>query len=262
MPELSVVIPCYDCGAHVARSVAALREHLETGGRSWEIVLVDDGSTDDTAAVLRSLADGVRVLARSFPRNRGKGGAVAEGMAMARGACRVFTDVDLPYRLDAIDRCADRVLLEGHPAVFGNRLLAESDASAQPLVRRVVGGAVRAAMGRLLGRADVDTQCGLKGFSGPLADALFPALRIDGFLFDAEATLLLTRAGVPISFVPVELRRSGASTIGFARTGLKTLREWWRLGRIRHDLPDLAGVGAAGALEATVHDSDQGKANT
>lgn len=256
MPELSVVIPCYDCGSHVARSVAALRQHLEARDRSWEIVLVDDGSTDDTAEVLRSLADGVRIVACSLPRNRGKGGAVAEGMAMARGACRVFTDVDLPYRLDAIDRCADRILLEGHPAVFGNRLLPESDASAQPLLRRLAGGAVRVVMGRILGRSDVDTQCGLKAFSGPLAEALFPALRIEGFLFDAEAALLLTRAGVPISFVPVELRRSGASTIGFARTGLKTLREAWRLGRIGRDLPDLTGVGTAGAPRL------QGKANT
>lgn len=248
MPELSVVVPCYDCQAQVARSVSTLRDHLDARGRSWEIVVVDDGSRDRTPELLASLADGARVIVRSLPRNRGKGGAVSEGMALARGACRVFTDVDLPYRLEAIDRCAERVLEHGHPAVFGNRLLEASDASAQPRARRWAGRFVRGATGRLLGRRDVDTQCGLKAFSGALADALFPLLTIDGFLFDAEATLLLTEAGVPISFVPVELRRQSRSTVGFARTGLKTVREAWGLRRIRDDLPDLGPLRRAAGL--------------
>jgi len=256
VPELSVVLPCYNCAAQVDRSISDLSAHLDARGGSWEIVLVDDGSTDGTGDVLRDRADETRVVVRSLPENQGKGRAVAEGMKQARGACRVFTDADLPYRLDAIDRCADEILRRGRPAVFGNRLLTTSDASAQPPLRRWAGRIVRTAMGTLLGRRDVDTQCGLKAFSGPLADALFPMLQIDGFLFDAEATLLLTRAGVPISFVPVELGTQSSSTVHFARTGLMTLREAWRIRRIRGERPDLSRLEAAAGL------SSQGKANT
>jgi dolichyl-phosphate beta-glucosyltransferase len=256
VPELSVVLPCYNCDAQIDRSISDLSAHLDAWGGTWEIVLIDDGSTDGTASVLRSRADGARVVVHSLPKNCGKGRAVAEGMTQARGACRVFTDADLPYRLDAIDRCADEILHKGRPAVFGNRLLSASDASAQPLFRQWAGRIVRAATGTLLGRRDVDTQCGLKGFSGPLADALFPMLKIDGFLFDAEATLLLTRAGVPISFVPVELGAQSSSTVRFARTGLMTLREAWRLFRIRGERPDLSTLEVAAGVDS------QGKANT
>ena len=244
MPELSVVIPCYNGGALIERSVDELSQHLASGGRSWEIVLVDDGSTDGTGEIMDRIADDPAIVAVRLPANRGKGHAVAEGMAVARGACRVFTDVDLPYRLDAIDRCAEQVLDRGAHAVFGNRLLADSESSAQPRLRRWAGRVVRWAMGSILGRTDVDTQCGLKAFSGELAEVLFPMLQIEGFLFDAEATLLLTRAGLPISFVPVELRGHTASTVGFLKTGISTVREAWSIGRIGRQRLDLTGLRA------------------
>lgn len=247
MPDLSVVIPCYNCADSIARTISTVCRHLESRRESWELILVDDGSTDDTGLILRNHADGKRVIAVSLGMNRGKGRAVASGMVRASGSARVFTDADLPYELDAIDLCADR-LLAGRRAVFGNRLVDGSDASAQPLVRRWAGASVRSVLGTLLGRRDVDTQCGLKGFSGPLADALFPLIEIDGFLFDAEATLLLTRAGVPISFIPVTLKRQDSSTVHFARTGIDTIREVWALLGIRSRRRDLSAIRAAAGV--------------
>lgn len=247
MPDLSVVIPCYNCEETIARTISLVCRHLDARPGSWELILVDDGSTDDTALILRNHADGERVIAVSLERNRGKGRAVTTGMVRATGTARVFTDADLPYELDAIDRCADRVLA-GRRAVFGNRLVDGSDARAQPRLRRWVGAAVRAMIAALLGRRDVDTQCGLKGFSGPLADALFPLIQIDGFLFDAEATLLLTRAGVPISFIRVTLKDQDSSTVHFARTGITTVREAWTLFRIRSQRRDLSAMRAAAGV--------------
>lgn len=247
MPDLSVVIPCYNSEEWIAQTISTVCRHLDERSGSWELILVDDGSTDDTGLILSNHADGVRIIAVSLERNRGKGRAVATGMARATGAARIFTDADLPYELDAIDRCADR-LLAGRRAVFGNRLIDGSDGSAQSLLRRWAGAWVRSAMGTLLGRRDVDTQCGLKGFSGPLADALFPMIEIDGFLFDAEATLLLTRAGVPISFISVTLNDRDTSTIHFVRTGINTVREAWTLLRIRSKRRDLSSMRAAAGV--------------
>lgn len=245
MPELSVVIPCYNSAASITRSVAELRSYLATLRRSSEIVLVDDGSGDGTRAVLDGLAD-EQTQVVALPENRGKGAAVASGMERARGRCRVFTDADLPYALGGIEACCVGVLDEGRPAVFGNRLLAGSDASAQPRLRRAAGGAVRVVAGSIVGRRDVDTQCGLKAFAGPVADALFPAVRTEGFLFDVEVVLRLCRAGIPLAFVPVELRAQDESTVGFLKTGPETLLELWRLWRMSQAPLDLE------ALEASV----------
>jgi dolichyl-phosphate beta-glucosyltransferase len=228
-PELSVVVPCYNAAGVLGHSLSALTAHLGGLDRTWEIVLVDDGSEDGTweVAVAAAAAD-ARVTAVRLPANRGKGRAVSEGMARARGRCRIFTDADLPYRLDVIDRCAGMILDGPHAAVFGSRRLADSDASAQSLLRRCAGGIVQRLAGRLLGTA-MDTQCGFKGFSAEIAEELFPLLTIDGFLFDVEAALLLTRTGVPIAFVPVELVNQSPSTISLLGTGFHTLREAWRI---------------------------------
>lgn len=231
-PELSIVVPCYRCAPTIGASVERLSAYLPSVTRDWEILLVDDGSGDGTADALEALADGAHVRAMSLDANRGKGAAVAAGMTAAQGRCRIFTDADLPYRLVTIERCMERVLA-GHPAVFGNRRLPASDESAQTLGRRTASVVVRGLVGVLLGRHDVDTQCGLKAFSGPLADSLFPLLRVEGFLFDVELTLLLTRAGVELDFIPVTLAGSDVSSVRLLRTGVHTLRESWQLWRGR-----------------------------
>jgi dolichyl-phosphate beta-glucosyltransferase len=251
VPELSIVVPCYRCATTIGASVDRLRAYLPSVAHGWEILLVDDGSGDGTPAALEALADGTRVRTLSLEANRGKGAAVAAGMRAARGRCRIFTDADLPYRLVTIERCVERVGA-GHPAVFGNRRLPGSDESAQTLGRRTASVVVRGLVGVLLGRHDVDTQCGLKAFSGPLADILFPMLRVEGFLFDVELTLLLTRAGIELDFLPVTLAGSDASSVRLLRTGLRTVRESWQLWRGRRRraedwvaLSRFAGSGAA-----------------
>lgn len=245
VPQLSVVVPCFQCADVIGASVDKLTSFLEGAGRSWEVVLVDDGSRDGTWQVLTSRADGEQVHAIRLPENRGKGRAVAEGMRVARGACRLFTDADLPYALEAVPRCVD-IVEAGRFAVFGNRLLPDSDARAQPWLRRHLGTGVRLVVGFLLGRRDVDTQCGLKAFSGPAAEILFRDLRTGGFLFDVEVTLLLTRAGVPVDFVPVDLVNHDKSTVRFFSTGLRALGEAWSIIRLR--AADREKVAALSAL--------------
>ena len=230
-PDLSLVIPFYNCRSRVGPTVEALTSHLDGMALTWEAVLVDDGSTDGTAEALRGRGDDDQVAVVHLARNRGKGGAVAAGMARARGRCRIFTDADLPYRLDAVGACCRAVLDRGYHAAFGNRLLDGSVTHGVATGRRWASRLVRLVAGTVIGRRDVDTQCGLKAFSAELADALFPMLRIDGFLFDVELTLLLSRAGVPMGFVPVTLVNQDESTVRVLRTGFGTLRDAWRIWR-------------------------------
>jgi len=248
VPDISIVIPCHDAVTMVRRSVATLTDYLGGLGQSWEIILVDDGSTDGTGAVLDGLADGERIRVVHLPENRGKGRAVAKGMLAARGRYRIFTDVDLPYRLDSIPECVAR-MCAGAPAVFGNRLLERSDAHVQSTLRRMAGRLVRVVAGMFLGRTDADTQCGFKGFVGPLAAVLFTFVHTDGFLFDVEIYELFARAEIPIQFVPVVLLNQGASSVHLVRTGLRTLGEASRIWRIRRrPATELAALRAAAGL--------------
>lgn len=226
--DLSLVVPCFQCRDTIDDTVDRLTVHLESLGLAWEVVLVDDGSTDGTDQAIRARADGDRVVAVCLPRNRGKGSAVAAGMLRARGACRIFTDADLPYELDAIERCVSRVR-GGSDAVFGNRLLDASDARSRSPLRKALGGMVRKAAGMLLGRADIDTQCGFKGFSGSVAEVLFTDLRTAGFLFDVEVTRALVSSGARLEFLPVRLVNQGDSTVHLIPTALRSLREAWGL---------------------------------
>ena len=223
-----MVIPCYQCADTLAESIAKLTRYLDALGAPWELVLVDDGSRDGTGDVIEAHTDGARVIGVRLPANRGKGRAVSVGMLRARGGCRIFTDADLPYRLDAIEQCAELVR-RGSLAVFGNRLLTRSDSRAQPWIRRGIGRVVQSLVGLLLGRSDVDTQCGFKGFAGAAADVLFADVRTEGFLFDVEISLLLVRAGVRIDFLPVVLLNRGASTVRLLPTALRSLSEGWRI---------------------------------
>jgi dolichyl-phosphate beta-glucosyltransferase len=94
--DLSIVLPVYNGASFVASSVASLAEFLSRQRFSWEIVLVDDGSTDGTASLVPG---GSRVTVVRLPVNRGKFAAVKAGMAAATGRCRIFTDADVPYDL-------------------------------------------------------------------------------------------------------------------------------------------------------------------
>lgn len=230
--DLSVVVPCFQCRDTIGATLDRLTSYLDTLELTWDVVVVDDGSTDGTADVLRTVADGTRIRPVFLPRNRGKGAAVAAGMLRARGACRIFTDADLPYELNAVERCASRVRA-GSPAVFGNRLLDGSDSTAHSRSRRALSGMVRRIVGVFLKRNDIDTQCGLKGFAAPLAEVLFSDLRTEGFLFDVEVAATLVEAGIELDFVPVILVNEGASTVHLIPTALRSLRETWGILRMR-----------------------------
>jgi len=228
-PDLSIILPCYNAESFLFGSLEALTTTLQALPITWEIIVVDDGSTDNTAALLAAW-EGPNFRWIRFESNRGKGAAVRAGMQAAEGRQRIFTDVDLPYELEVIARCYSQ-LEAGSWAVFGSRRLSESSQVGSQSMLRRVGSRVFAAVARLvIGRGDLDTQCGFKGFNGLLASELFPRLRIDGFAFDVEASYLLTAAGVNIVNIPVQLVNHTFSTVTVLGGGVQSFIDVARIG--------------------------------
>jgi dolichyl-phosphate beta-glucosyltransferase len=169
-----------------------------------ELVIVDDGSRDGTAAAVKSdasIGDRLRVL--TLPENRGKGAAVRAGMLAAGADVALVTDVDLSTPLDDLPALA-AALVAGADVAIGSRALPASDVQVhQPAHRELLGKTFNVVLRALTGLPFADTQCGFKLFRLTSARALFERQRIEGFAWDAEICLLARDAGVQVVEVPV-----------------------------------------------------------
>ena len=227
---LSVVIPAYREQEVIAATLAALRTGLAgvASGEALELIVVDDGSGDATAA--RAAAAGAdRVI--GFERNRGKGAAVRAGVLAARGEVVAFTDADLQYPPDrlvaVLGRLDDRTgAVVGNRGAPGGRLLRRAGTRAVSGLARllVLGDATMA--GECLG----DTQCGLKAFRRDVAQRVFSRCHIDRFGFDVEVLLLLSLLGVPTATEPVlAVATQRRSSVRMVRDGVGILRDLLRI---------------------------------
>jgi dolichyl-phosphate beta-glucosyltransferase len=214
-PDISVVLPCFRAEPLARRSVQELRELFRGHpAGSWEVVVVDDGGGGFGADW-----DGDRsVRVVRLPANRGKGAAVAAGMAAARGRARVYTDVDLPYDPALILVAAEYILRRGFHLVVGDRTL-PSSSYRQELgwARRAASGLAATFIGRLVTGGFFDTQCGLKALRGDVADHLFPLLRIERFAFDVELIYVSLIHRLDLKRIPVRLRQNGTSSVRILR---------------------------------------------
>lgn len=228
--RLTVVIPAFGEADRIAVSVERVRHELgaHVEPADLEIVVVDDGSTDGTAAAARaSSAD--QVLALSA--NRGKGGAVAAGVAMANGRTIAFTDADLAYAPAQIWRLLEAVE-SGWDMVVGNRHHRETTTVVAARRLRDIGGrAINASTRLVLVGGHKDTQCGLKAFRSDVASLLFDQTTIDGFAFDIELFFLAERYGLSVAEVPVDVENSDSSTVRVARDALHLLADLGRIHR-------------------------------
>ena len=237
----SLILPAYNPGPGVERTWRAVARFVAdraARGAAWEAVFVLDGCTDGTDDRLAALAAGgdprVRVL--GYPKNRGKGAAVRAGLLAARGAYRVFTDVDLAYSFDDVDRLAD-ALRAGAGVAIASREHADSRVTIPPRLlghtfrRRLQSRAFGAAVRLLLPLAQRDTQAGLKGMSAAVAERVVPELRCDGFGFDCELLTACARAGIPVAETPVCVRYDDRASTTGAGAGFQMLREVWGIRR-------------------------------
>ena len=224
--DLSMVIPAYNAAEFLEDRLSVLSDYLSAasgawGMSSWEIVVVDDGSSDGTARLIESCAV-PNVVAVSSPQNEGKFAAIGRGMAKARGRCRIFTDADVPYRCEHIGELAERVLGAGVHVAVGDRTLAQSTyREALTPLRQLATDSFKMLTQRLLGAALGDTQCGLKAFRADVAQALFPLMQERGFAGDVELLTIALDHGLTVDRVPVVLAFHGASTVRPLHDGMR-----------------------------------------
>ena len=225
-PEVSIVLPVYNGQDFIRDNVVRLDDFCRSRIRSYEIIVVDDGSRDKTRDILKGLSRrSLRTV--SYETNRGKFGALAAGMALARGRCCVFTDADLPYELSALPYVAGLVNDRGFHIVIGDRNLPESVYDIRTSWLRNVSTRVFSLFVTVLVTGGLfDTQCGLKGFRGDVARSLFPLVTDHGFSGDVELLYIALKYNLEIKRIPVRLESHGPSTV-------KLFSQAWKmLGRI------------------------------
>ena len=202
--HLSVVIPMYNETKRIGDTIPTLLAYFATQPYRHEFVIVDDGSTDGTAALARKLfapAENVRVLEKRP--NMGKGSAVRTGMLAAKGQVVLFCDADLatpPGELDKFWRWLDA----GHEVVIGSRKMAGANITRhQPKWRESLGKVFTWLTNRLATRGISDVTCGFKCFTNDAARQLFSRARLNDWSFDAEVLFIAQHLGYRIKEVPV-----------------------------------------------------------
>lgn len=209
-PFLSVVIPAFNEAERLPRTLGRLADYLRAFGRSHEILVVDDGSSDATAE--RARAAGATVLRND--KNRGKGHAVRRGMLEARGQRRLMTDADLSTPIEELKRFLE-TMDRGFDVVIGSRALPGANIEVhQPWFRENMGRLYNLFVRALAVPGLRDTQCGFKLWSAAAALDAFAPARLDGFSFDVEALYLARKRGYRIAEVPVTWRNDAATRVG------------------------------------------------
>lgn len=229
-PYLSVIIPAYNEAQRLHASLERVVAYLDQQPFRSELLVVDDGSTDDTAAIARQYAGeraNVRIL--RYTMNRGKGHAVRVGMMEADGQLMLLCDADLSTPIEELEKLVDFVA-QGHDVVIGSRALPDSDLRVhQPWLRERLGRSFNLLV-RLLGvRGFADTQCGFKLFTRRAARDIFPRLFTDRWAFDVEALLVAKYMGYEIREVPVTWVNAAGSKVNVLRDALGTLRDLLRI---------------------------------
>jgi len=220
--DLTLIIPCYNEAKRLGGALDVLRETLDATRLRWEVIVVDDGSTDETSSLV--LAAGWPFRLVSLNRNMGKGGAIQAGMLAARGNVVAFTDADLPFRFESLFRAVGMIRSEAYEVVLGDRYHPFSRATARRSWSRRWASTVFSSLQHLLLPLDTrDTQCGLKAFRRSVGVELFRSLFNKGFAFDVEIVAKAERTHLRIGTVPVDLIRDESSKVSLFRHALPML---------------------------------------
>ncbi|HEV2272972.1 MAG TPA: dolichyl-phosphate beta-glucosyltransferase [Acidobacteriaceae bacterium] len=225
-PSYSIVIPAFNEESRISNALAEVLRCVHE--RRWraEILVVDDGSTDGTAAIVRAVAAShpeVRLLEN--PENRGKGYSVRHGVLSASGDMVLFTDADLSAPMEEADFLFS-ALQQGADIAIGSRWLERNRQTVkQPLYRQLFGRCFNAITRVIMGLPFADTQCGFKAFRRPVAQTIFQLQRIERWGFDPELLFIALKRGYKIREVPVTWGHDERSRISYLKDGLKMLED-------------------------------------
>ena len=225
-PRWSVVIPAYNEAQRLPFYLGEVVAYFDGRGEPYEVIVVDDGSVDETAArVLEARATHQAVTLHQLAQNRGKGFAVRAGMRVARGGLRLMADADGATPIGEVKRL-ETAIQAGADVAVGSRALPDPSVRREVQIHRKVSGEIFNFFARRMGVGDVtDTQCGFKLFRGAVADTLFRELETDGFGFDVELLMLARRGGYRVTEVAINWADQPGSKVDVLRDGPRMLAQ-------------------------------------
>ena len=227
---LSIIIPAYNEEQRLGLNLGSVLDYLNTYSPNYELIIVDDGSTDNTAKIVtQTIAKNPRAQLITYRPNRGKGYAVRAGVLASQGDPVLFMDADLSTPLSEVSRILK--FLHGVDIVIGSRAQPKSQINKRPpLFRRLASFIFDQIKYALVGLSRFkDTQCGFKIFRGPIARQLFAQSQIDRFMFDVEILYLAERTGLRIREMPVSWADMPGSKVRFWEGVVNMFRDLWRI---------------------------------
>ena len=216
--HLSVIIPAYNEEKRLPKTLEEIDKYLSKQNYDYEILVVNDGSKDKTAEVVRCLTPGVKHLRLiDNKENYGKGYVVRQGMLEAKGEYRIFTDADNSTSIDQIEKMWPE-FKQGYDIVIGSRDVKGAVLNPpQPWLRNVIlGEGFKLIRKIIIGLWEIeDSQCGFKGFTDRAANEIFPRCKINRFAFDPEILVIAKKLGYKIKEIPVYWRNDLQSKVEF-----------------------------------------------
>ena len=228
-PEISIVIPAFEEEDRLGSSLEKIVSYLRQGPGNTEVIVVDDGSKDETAKAAETFFGTVpdipaRVI--RYEQNRGKGFAVKTGLQAAEADVALFSDADLSTPIEEMPKLIDPILTGTYDLTFGSRALDRSLIGAHQPWRREQGGKVFNLVVRTLtGLPFWDTQCGFKAFNLKKFRPLLDLMRIDRFGFDVEFLYVADLHGLKLNEIPVRWNNDERSKVSVVRDSLRMFNE-------------------------------------
>lgn len=233
--KFSLVVPAYNEAQIIEDTIRTLLLYLDRHFSDYELIISDDGSTDDTKAIAMGVGDPHLRCIGHMP-NKGKGAAVREGILAAGGDIIAYTDADLAYGVDVIEKLAGQVE-QGYDVVVGSRKLHPEGYADYPPLRLLASKCFSFVTGVLAG-FHYDTQCGLKAYRAPAARQIFSRCETDGFAFDFEAIMIAVKLGLTVGQLPVKIENHRESKVHVFSDSFRMLRD---VVRIRRRVNKLSG---------------------
>ena len=212
IPFLSIVIPAYNEERRIGSTLDTVISYLSRQSYTWEVLVVDDGSTDRTVAEVAGLSNqDARVKLEQMPHG-GKGWAIRQGMLAATGRYRFMCDADLSMPIETLPAFLDR-MAQGYDVVIGSRQKAGARRFNESLLRHARGRVFNWAVRLVAVSGFQDTQCGFKCFRAEVAQELFERQRTRGLAFDVDVLYTATKSGMGVYELPIDWYHRGSSKV-------------------------------------------------